>query len=286
MAQAVALTGTSAHTLRKWESRYNFLKAKRTATNIRFYDDDQIKKLLNISILLSHGYRISKIDKMSNNEIYEIVTELSKNTDKDIEIKALAISMIEMNEYKFDNLLNDSIERDGLLKTVTELVYPFLKHIGILWGTSQIMPAQEHFVSNIIRQKMFSKIDDLPMPKQDAKRIILFLPEGEHHEIGLLLASYIVRKIGWRVFYLGQNVPTSNIAQVVEITKPDLLLTMIITMGKDKAKNILSKIASDFKNTILLAGNIQNYTDHGLDNIKLLSNPQDLIEYLEDKQQC
>ncbi|WP_425077274.1 MerR family transcriptional regulator [Psychroserpens sp. S379A] len=281
MAQAVALTDISAHTLRKWESRYSFLEAKRTETNIRFYTDDQIKKLLNISILIRHGYRISKIDKMTIDEIHNIVTELSKNDDKDIDIKSLSASMIEMNENLFEDILNENIRKFGLLDTVTELLYPFLVHIGILWGTNKIMPAQEHFISSIIRKKIFSKVDALPQPETNAKKIVLFLPEGEHHEIGLLLAYYIARNLGWRVFYLGQNVPTTNINQVIKITKPDVLLTIVVTLAKEKAVNILNKISSDFDKTILLAGNIDNNDKFELENVKLLFAPKELIEYLK-----
>lgn len=281
MAQAVALTDISAHTLRKWESRYSFLEAKRTETNIRFYTDDQIKKLLNISILIRHGYRISKIDKMTIDEIHNIVTELSKNDDKDIDIKSLSASMIEMNENLFEDILNENIRKFGLLDTVTELLYPFLVHIGILWGTNKIMPAQEHFISSIIRKKIFSKVDALPQPETNAKKIVLFLPEGEHHEIGLLLAYYIARNLGWRVFYLGQNVPTTNINQVIKITKPDVLLTIVVTLAKEKAVNILNKISSDFDKTILLAGNIDNNDKFELENVKLLFVPKELIEYLK-----
>lgn len=281
MAQAVALTDISAHTLRKWESRYSFLEAKRTETNIRFYTDDQIKKLLNISILIRHGYRISKIDKMTIDEIHNIVTELSKNDDKDIDIKSLSASMIEMNENLFEDILNENIRKFGLLDTVTELLYPFLVHIGILWGTNKIMPAQEHFISSIIRKKIFSKVDALPQPETNAKKIVLFLPEGEHHEIGLLLAYYIARNLGWRVFYLGQNVPTTNINQIIKITKPDVLLTIVVTLAKEKAVNILNKISSDFDKTILLAGNIDNNDKFELENVKPLFAPKELIEYLK-----
>lgn len=281
MAQAVALTDISAHTLRKWESRYSFLEAKRTETNIRFYTDDQIKKLLNISILIRHGYRISKIDKMTIDEIHNIVTELSKNDDKDIDIKSLSASMIEMNENLFEDILNENIRKFGLLDTVTDLLYPFLVHIGILWGTNKIMPAQEHFISSIIRKKIFSKVDALPQPETNAKKIVLFLPEGEHHEIGLLLAYYIARNLGWRVFYLGQNVPTTNINQVIKITKPDMLLTIVVTLAKEKAVNILNKISSDFDKTILLAGNIDNNDKFELENVKPLFAPKELIEYLK-----
>ena len=161
IAQAVALSGISAHTLRKWESRYTFLKANRTDTNIRYYTDDQIKKIMNVSILIKHGYRVSKIDRMSNDEVHDIIANLLLKSDNDLEIKTLVLAMINMDEDKFDSILNVNISQNGLLKAVTDLIYPFLVNIGVLWGTSKIMPAQEHFVSSIIRKKMFSKIDDL-----------------------------------------------------------------------------------------------------------------------------
>lgn len=283
MAQIVSLTGISSHTLRKWESRYDFLVPERTETNIRFYTDSQLKKLLNISILREQGHRLSAIDKMSDEEIHELVSHVLTSSDQESEIKALVISMINLDEQEFDDVLKSHIIKHGILTTFTDVIYPFLHKVGVLWGINKIMPAQEHFVSNLIRQKICSAIDLLPIAPKDAPRIIMFLTEGENHEIGLLLASFIAKKLGWRVFYLGQNVPHDNLHTMVELIKPTYILTFFITTTSSSIKERISKIISECEAHLLFSGNSTSVDlqDQG-NRVTQLVNPQDLITVLEN----
>lgn len=278
MAQIVALTGVKAHTLRKWETRYNFLEPERTDTNIRYYSDKQLKKLMNIGILTRNGYRISKIDKMSDEEIHKhIATTLIESSEED-DISALIISALEMDEVTFDSLLKEQIVKRGLLQTTTQIIYPFLNQIGVLWGINKVMPAQEHFVSNLIKKKMFAAIDDLPYPKEDAPVILMFLTENEHHEIGLLLAYYMARDLGWKVYYLGQNVPTENIQQVIDIVKPNVMLSMFITPTQESVKTKLDAILEQTNVPYWVSGNPAVIEDVLEDNrIGFISKPDDLI---------
>ncbi len=283
MAQIVSLTGISSHTLRKWESRYDFLVPERTETNIRFYTDSQLKKLLNISILREQGHRLSAIDKMSDEEIHELVSQVLTSSDQESEIKALVISMINLDEQEFDDVLKSHIIKHGILTTFTDVIYPFLHKVGVLWGINKIMPAQEHFVSNLIRQKICSAIDLLPIAPKDAPRIIMFLTEGENHEIGLLLASFIAKKLGWRVFYLGQNVPHDNLHTMVELIKPTYILTFFITTTSSSIKERISKIISECEAHLLFSGNSTSVDlqDQGK-RVTQLVTPQDLITVLEN----
>jgi len=278
MAQIVALTGVKAHTLRKWETRYNFLEPERTDTNIRYYSDKQLKKLMNIGILTRNGYRISKIDKMSDEEIHKhIATTLIESSEED-DISALIISALEMDEVTFDSILKEQIVKRGLLQTTTQIIYPFLNQIGVLWGINKVMPAQEHFVSNLIKKKMFAAIDDLPYPKEDAPVILMFLTENEHHEIGLLLAYYMARDLGWKVYYLGQNVPTENIQQVIDIVKPNVMLSMFITPTQESVKTKLDAILEQTNVPYWVSGNPAVIEDVLEDNrIGFISKPDDLI---------
>lgn len=278
MAQIVALTGVKAHTLRKWETRYNFLEPERTDTNIRYYSDKQLKKLINIGILTRNGYRISKIDKMSDEEIHKhIATTLIESSEED-DISALIISALEMDEVTFDSILKDQIVKRGLLQTTTQIIYPFLNQIGVLWGINKVMPAQEHFVSNLIKKKMFAAIDALPYPKEDAPVILMFLTENEHHEIGLLLAYYMARDLGWKVYYLGQNVPTENIQQVIDIVKPNVMLSMFITPTQESVKTKLDAILEQTNVPYWVSGNPAVIEDVLEDNrIGFISKPDDLI---------
>ncbi|MBM1104818.1 MerR family transcriptional regulator [Aurantibacter crassamenti] len=284
MAEIVALTGINAHTLRKWESRYDFLIPNRTDTNIRFYSDVQLRKLLNIDILIRNGNRISKINKMTDDEITEQVSNILIDSNQSDEINALISSMIQLDELAFDNTIDRIIKNKGLLATVIEVIYPFLNQIGILWTTHKAMPAQEHFISNLIRQKIFAAIEKLPLANKEAPKIVLFLIEDEDHEIGLLLANYIARELGWRVFYLGTKVPLENIEKVVEITKPQLLLSLFILSRPQWVTSKINVLVSKTKVPIAISGNPINFTDFAESKqVNILKNPQEMISYLSKK---
>ncbi len=258
MAQIVSLTGIKSHTLRKWESRYNFIEPLRTDTNIRYYTDEQLKKLLNISILTRNGFRISQVDKLTDEEINTQVSKILLKGAPEDEVSALILSTINFNEDEFDLVMNAQILKTGLISTITGLIYPFLAQVGVLWGVNKVMPAQEHFISNLIRQKIFSAIELLPKPLANAPKAVLFLPENEDHEIGLLLASYMAQHIGWRVFYLGQNVPDENIKMVTDITKPDLLVTMFITQHSKSIPTRLTQLIKTINIPLVVSGYIED----------------------------
>ncbi len=282
MAQIVSLTGIKSHTLRKWESRYNFLEPLRTDTNIRYYTDKQLKKLLNIGILTRNGFRVSKIDGMTDNEIHEQVSHILLEGSAEDEITALILSIMTLNEDEFDKTVNAEILKTGIISTITGLIYPFLAQVGVLWGVNKVMPAQEHFISNLIRQKIFTAIELLPKPLPDAPRAVLFLPENENHEIGLLLASFIAQKIGWRVYYLGQNVPNENIKMVTEITKPDVLVTMFITHTLKSIQKRLTSITNELNIPIIVSGYIEEpgSIESISSSIHYLSKPDEFIPLL------
>lgn len=284
MAQVVSLTGINSHTLRKWESRYDFLVPERTDTNIRFYTDAQLKKLLNISILRSQGVRLSAIGKMTDKEIHKMVADALIESDQDAEVKALVLSMINLDEQEFDNIIKSQILKNGILTTFTEVIYPFLHKVGVLWGINKIMPAQEHFVSNLIRQKICSAIDLLPIPPKDAPKIIMFLAEGENHEIGLLLAHFIAKQLGWRVYYLGQNVPYDNVKTMAELVNPNYLLTFFITATPLMVEDKVFRLSSEIKTPLLFSGSPVNLDPKNKDNmVTYLESPGALISVLEEE---
>ena len=229
------LTGIKAHTIRIWEKRYNLIEPERTSTNIRAYCDDELKKLLNISILNKNGYKISKIANLTSDEIADSINKLTaSSTDTISQIESLAIAMIDIDEARFEKILSRSIIQIGFEDTVNRILRPFLVKIGLMWQTGSINPAQEHFVSNLVRQKMLVAIDsqitgNLP----NSKNFTLFLPEGEMHEFGLLFANYLLRKRGHNVVYLGQNVPLDDLIEIERIRPSDYMLTSFITSFTD-----------------------------------------------------
>jgi DNA-binding transcriptional MerR regulator len=175
-----SLTGIKGHTLRIWEQRFKFINPKRTETNIRYYDDEDLKLLLNISILSSHQFKISEIAKMSNAEISELVIKYSNSTNNcsqfNSQIKSLISTMMTFDEVGFHKKLNELIDEFGLEETYIKILLPFLIEVGMLWQVGSIQPSHEHFVTNIIKQKLFCHIDGQVANKSECrKKFLLFL---------------------------------------------------------------------------------------------------------------
>ncbi|CAN5238211.1 MerR family transcriptional regulator [soil metagenome] len=259
------LSGIKAHTIRIWEKRYNIVAPQRTDTNIRYYSDDDLKKIINISLLNNNGVKISKIAHLSSEDISKKVTELSEaKTDIDIHIDQLVVAMVDLEEENFERALAGLIARYGLEKAITEIVYPFLEKIGILWLTGNITPAQEHFISNLIRQKLIVATDALLLPPHTAPRALLFLPENELHELGLLFYNYVAKKAGFRTYYFGQMVPYKDVVNVCLSHHPRVLIAAITTSpAPQEVQEYLDKLCAGQPNSIILA------TGHSLKNIAL-----------------
>jgi len=207
------LSGIKAHTIRIWEKRYNLIEPHRTQTNIRYYTDEELKKILNVATLNRHGIKISNIARLNDLELKEEIMRVSKmNHSQQSVIDSMIISMIDLDEYRLNAIIEKFTSNHGFKATVTDLFYPFLDKVGILWQSGEVNPAQEHFVSNLIRQKIISATEQLPFnynPK--ARRFLLMLPEGEWHEITLLFANYLLKESNHEVIYLGQSVPYSDV---------------------------------------------------------------------------
>ncbi|HEY9005845.1 MAG TPA: MerR family transcriptional regulator [Ohtaekwangia sp.] len=252
------LSGIKAHTIRIWEKRHKIIAPARTTTNIRFYSDDDLKKIINVSLLNNNGIKISHIADMTTDEVNQKVLEFSEaKNDVAIHIDQLIVSMIDMAEESFDKKLSNLILRFGFEKTIVEIIYPFLEKIGILWQTHNITPAHEHFISNLIRQKIIVAIDGLAIPPPTAPRMVLFLPEGEMHELGLLFYNYLARKESYRTYYLGQHVPHDDLRGVVEVHKPDWLVTSITTPVNEPVDYYFQKLSRDFPKAVICASGLQ-----------------------------
>ena len=281
MSQVETLSGIKSHTLRVWEKRYDLLKPERSTSNIRYYSDAEVRKLLNIKILLNNGYRISTIDKLSEKDFHAQVLDIgSKFSDKfEDDVNRLIISMLELDEAVFNEIFNKNVLSNGLLPTFTNLIYPFLNQVGMLWSTNKTIPSQEHFMSNLIRQKIIAEIDDITISDENAPKIIMFLSEKEDHEIGLLLGCFIAKKMGCRVYYLGQNVPLDNIQQIAKMTGAKIVFSVFTaSKGKKYFKNF-KQIADNNDTLYLVSGNYN--LDFLSNNIKYLSNPQEFIDQID-----
>lgn len=250
------LSGIKAHTIRVWEQRYNLLSPKRTETNIRYYDDVDLKLILNVALLNEQGYRISKIASMTAEQMRDQVMHLTERSlTHDDQLYALTTSMIDLDEERFEKVLSSNIMKLGFEQTMLQIVYPFMSKVGLLWQTGTINPAQEHFISNLVRQKLIVAID-AQLIRTGGKKFLLYLPEAELHEITLLFASYLLKNKGHKVIYLGQNTPEDDLLSVFELHQPDFLMTSITTSPSPEAiQGYIDGIATRFgKAKILITG--------------------------------
>ncbi len=229
------LTGIKAHTLRIWEQRYGIVVPQRTDTNIRYYNSEDLKQILKIALLNQHGYKISRIKKMSAQEANDLLALTSDNEFQyNILINELLEATIDMDTFRFDNLLNKYIKKHGIEQTVEYLLFGFLEKVGVLWMSDHIMPAHEHLVSNIIVRKILSAIEKIPQnPQPEQTRYLLFLPEAENHETGLLYIQHFLLKQSKNVVYLGSDTPIDQVRYVSKELKIKYLYTHITAGGGD-----------------------------------------------------
>jgi len=279
------LTGIKSHTIRIWEQRYNLLSPERKSSNIRLYSDTELKRIMNIAILNQHGIKISKLADKNDIQLQELVMSfMISKRDNDMVISQLVSAMIDLDEVKFLQLLNDFTLSQGFENTVVNLIYPFFDKVGILWQTGHIIPAQEHFISNLVRQKLIVAIDSITQVQSELKSTaLLFLPEGEYHEFGLLFYYYLLKKRNYKVFYMGQSVPYEDILQVANTIKPSLLITAYISsFVQSDFVEYTSKLSKAFpQQQILISGKLaSDILTVTPSNVRILKFIHDLDQYL------
>lgn len=212
------LTGIKAHTLRIWEQRHNLFNPKRKQSKHRIYDCDDLKYLLRIAYLYNHGYKISRIAGLSEEEIRRLALELKSNGENyEIFINQLTEAAIDFDEHRFNQILHNLVMHAGFEKSVLQVIFPLLKKIGVLWLTGKMHPCQEHFASALIIKKLNTVIDQLERPvyiESGQRRVLLFTPEAEFHEIPLLFMQYLLRKKGVSVIYAGHNVSEETLQTI------------------------------------------------------------------------
>lgn len=279
------LSGIKAHTIRIWEQRYNLFSPQRTATNIRFYNDDDLRLILNIASLKNHGIKISKIVAMPKDVLAEEVRKIEfEDLSHEDQISALTLSMIDLDEKKFASLLQMSMDKMGFEKTMMEIIYPFMRKIGILWLTNAINPAQEHFISQLVRQKLIVATDRI-QTDENGPLFLLFLPEGELHELGLLYANFLLRSRGARTVFFGQTVPLKALEEVYHKLNPNYLMTAMTTAPEPKeVPQYINHLSSKFKNSrVYITGSRVVGQDIEIPaNVSILNQFEDLNHITQD----
>ena len=226
------LTGIKAHTIRIWEQRYSFLNPNRTGTNIRVYSNEELKTVLNIALLNKYGFKISHIAQMNEKELKNKILSLTNSqAQQERIVNEMLNCMIDIDFEQFESILDQHISRLGIEKSITQIIFPFLERVGILWLTSNINPAQEHLITNIIRQKIILGIETVTSIFNSSKLCIVFLPEVEHHELGILFIHYLLKSKGIKVIYLGANVPIADIEYLCKIKSPDFIYSHLTSLA-------------------------------------------------------
>lgn len=280
------LSGIKAHTIRIWEKRYGLISPERTDTNIRTYSDEELKKLLNVSILNNHGIKISKIAKLAPEDVNLELNRIVETDSKyETHIDSLVVAMVDLDRRKFEKILADCNLKMGFEDTCIRILYPFLQKVGVMWQTDSINPAQEHFISNLIRQKLFVAIDELYDPDLDGKpKVVMALPEGEMHELGLLFYRYLMERRGYNTIYLGQSVPFQDLVQTTQAHRASYLVTAFVAcVPTDKISSYVHNLSKKLPNTHIIAtgGQVGQLDAEGMDNVAFCASVPKFIAHIE-----
>ncbi|MFN3403620.1 MAG: MerR family transcriptional regulator [Cytophagaceae bacterium] len=244
-------SGIKAHTIRIWEKRYQLFSPSRTDTNIRLYNLDDLKAILNISYLNKYGFKISSIASLSPEQLHQLVKDTSQKYNDETEIfNPIKLAILSFDEIALETIISKVYSRHGFNYIVEEIFIPVLREIGILWQANAICPAQEHFISGFIRGKLYAAIDKCPLLPDNPENPVycLFLPENEIHELGLLYIHYLIKSSGKKSIYLGQSVPMEDLLEIHEIYGSRLNYISIMTTNPapDEATEYLNKLYQKF----------------------------------------
>ena len=284
------LSGVKAHTIRIWEKRYNLLKPKRSKTNIRHYDLNNLQKLLNISFLNSNGFKISKIAALDETELAPKTRELAFMGKNDSQaIVAFKLAMLNFDQILFYNTYNSLLEEKSFRTIFYEVFIPLLFDLGMLWQTNTISPSHEHFLTVHIKQKILVHIERLQStdPRPSTKTVVLFLPENETHDLGLLFINYEVLSLGYHTIFLGENIPLNNLKYINKLYDDIIYISYFTVKPSDNEIYDYLKIFSEEylsvnKNSAKLIGHrIRNLDPENVPkNIMLYIKTEDLVKDL------
>ncbi len=280
------ICGIKAHTLRVWEKRYGILVAKRTETNIRYYTEEDLKNALNISILYRKGMKISKLAKLSKEELSLRVAEITEIDDSfEKNLDTLSISMLELDEYKFTQILNKNIEQKGFDETMENVIYPLLEKINLMWVADSINEVHETFVLNIIMHKLIVEIDKIPNQQRNSNkpRFLLYLPENESQKLSLYYMYYFLKKQQFPVFYFGNSISLRQLVLATNNYKPDYLFTIINdSFSEQEMQPYIDQILEEFDGKLIISGyQAVNQSIQSTENCLVLSSLEEVNEYVD-----
>lgn len=278
------LSGIKAHTIRIWEKRYNLLEPSRTETNIRYYTDEDLKRILNVSMLVKNGHKISKVAELKESEIKNAILKLAQyQTSETDYVERLMRYMLNFDHVNFIDLTNQIISRFGFEDAVFKVFFKLFERIGTYWQVGSVFPAQEHFVTNLFRQKLIAEIDKIEYSNKKGATILFFLPEGELHEMGLLFYSYMAQKSGYNVIYLGQFVPFQDLISMEQNVEIEFVFTAFVnSFPKETLENYLIRLKDVFrKQKVFITGwQLHMHSPELPRNVKVVKDYKDFRKFL------
>lgn len=281
------LSGIKAHTIRIWEQRYSIIEPKRTASNIRYYTDQDLKFLMNIAFLNRKGIRISKIAKLSKEEINAEVDELSKTEAEHTDnFQGLAMAMMELDEAKIGKLLTKCFSQNGVEDTILNVLVPFLEKASLLWLTGSISSMHEQFASCVIRRRILTEITKLKVKKvRDAPKVLLYLPEGDQQELYLMFVQYLLKKRNINVVYLGTKIVIEDLQLAASIHQPNFIYTIISERHKCYVpESYVGRLSDGMEAPHLLVSGFQHTPkqEESPDNVTVLEDLNELVEFFSN----
>ena len=283
------LSGIKAHTIRIWEKRYVILKPMRTDTNIRSYDLPNLQKLLNVVLLNNYGYKISRISEFSTEKIALLVREIiSEKNSKNHAINAFKMAMINFDQALFFNTYNNLLSEKSFREVFYEIVIPLMNEIGLLWQSGTISPAQEHFISFLIKQKLLINTEKVQIlePTRNDKIFVLYLPENEIHELGLMYLNYEILLNGYKTIYLGESVPIDSLKEMKNYFDNIIYISYLtVQPTKDDLHNYISEVSDniiDANSQIWFLGRMTEFIDTAnlSSKISIFNSISDLVQEL------
>lgn len=275
------LSGIKAHTIRIWEKRYHLLDPNRTDTNIRSYSDHDVRRILNVALLIKNGYKISNVAAFDEPKLQAEVLRINRNlTDPEKNIDQLLFHTVNLDTFGFEQLLDKIIGEFGFSKTIHQVIFPFFERIGILWQAGSIFTAHEHFVSNLVRNRLIRETGKFER-NESSQTVLFFLRENEWHELSLLYFNFLAAQAGLRCVYLGQSLPFEDLSNLLINSEFDFVCTSFIqAIEKPELEQYLANLSLVFnRNKILIAGRqIIIHKPKLPSNVLLIKNSSDFIK--------
>lgn len=262
------LSGVKAHTIRIWEKRYNILEPMRSTTNIRNYDTHNLQKLLNIVLLHNYGYKISRIAEHSSEKIELLVREIiSEKSSKSHAVNAFKMAMMNFDQVLFFKTYANLLSEKSFREIFYDVLIPLMNEIGLLWQSGTITPAQEHFISYLIKQKLLVNTEKIQIlePTRTDKIFVLYLPENEIHELGLMYLNYEILLNGYKTIYLGESVPVESLKAMKQYFDNIIYISYLtVQPSRDVIDDYLKEIATeimDVNSKVWLLGRMTQFVD-------------------------